>query len=141
MSSLKSCGVLVMRGNPVEAFLLMRHADRWDLPKGHVDDGETEMECALRELAEETGIAAADIALDPAFRYETQYYVQYKRTGAKRQLKSLVVFLARLLRDVDIRLTEHLGYEWFPWSPPHNIQEMSINPLLREVEAYVASKP
>ena len=60
MSDVKSCGFLLVRGEPIREFLLMRHADRWDLPKGHVDAGETEMECALRELAEETGVAAAD---------------------------------------------------------------------------------
>lgn len=31
---------------------------RWDLPKGHVECGETPAECAVREVAEETGIVA-----------------------------------------------------------------------------------
>lgn len=141
MPPLKSCGVLVVKGDPVTSFLLMRHADRWDLPKGHVDEGETDTVCALRELEEETGIRPDDIALDPQFHYSTEYFVQYKRTGGKRQLKTLVIYLGRLLRDVDIQLTEHLGYEWFPWSPPHHIQEMSIDPLLRAVERYLSERP
>ncbi|MFN9976001.1 MAG: NUDIX domain-containing protein, partial [Phycisphaerae bacterium] len=45
-----SCGFLIVKGDPIDSFLLMRHPKRWDLPKGHVDPGETEMECALREL-------------------------------------------------------------------------------------------
>ena len=68
----KSCGFLILRGDPPCEFLLMRHADRWDLPKGHVDRGETEMECALRELHEETGITADDIELIDRFRFTTQ---------------------------------------------------------------------
>lgn len=36
----------------------------WDLPKGHVDEGETELQCTLRELYEETGISADDIEID-----------------------------------------------------------------------------
>lgn len=33
----------------------------WDLPKGHVDAGESDEECAVREIAEETGVAGAKI--------------------------------------------------------------------------------
>ena len=34
---------------------------RWDLPKGHVDLGESDEECAVREIAEETGVEGAKI--------------------------------------------------------------------------------
>ena len=34
---------------------------RWDLPKGHVDEGESDAECAVREVAEETGVKDAKI--------------------------------------------------------------------------------
>ena len=81
MPEVKSCGLLIVRGEPVREFLLMRHADRWDLPKGHVDPGETEMQCALRELREETGIAATDIELIDGFRFTTQYPVRAKKSG------------------------------------------------------------
>lgn len=130
MSDLKSCGVLIVRGEPVQQFLLMRHADRWDLPKGHVDPGETDRECALRELVEETGIAERDLVLDPDFRFQQQYLVCNQRTGGEPRLKTLVVFLGRLAREVPIVVTEHLGYEWFDWEPPHAIQAQTIDPLL-----------
>ena len=58
MKQPRSCGFLIVAGDPVQSFLLMKHADRWDLPKGHVDPGETDMEAALRELEEETGMRA-----------------------------------------------------------------------------------
>src|SRR5438105_2269159 len=101
----KSCGFLIVRGNPIREFLLMRHADRWDLPKGHVDPGESEMQCALRELHEETGITADDIEITEGFRFTTRYQVRSKRDGRLID-KTLVVFLARLLRDVNIDPTE-----------------------------------
>jgi 8-oxo-dGTP pyrophosphatase MutT (NUDIX family) len=139
MDEVKSCGFLIVRGVPIREFLLMRHADRWDLPKGHVDAGETEMQCALRELREETGILATDIEVLDGFRFETQYQVRGKRDG-KLYDKSLVIFLARLKRDVTLTLTEHPGYQWFPWQPPHQIQSFTINPLMAEVERFVSRR-
>jgi 8-oxo-dGTP pyrophosphatase MutT (NUDIX family) len=134
LPEVKSCGVLLFRSEPEESFLLMKHPHRWDLPKGHVDPGESETECALRELQEETGITPDLISLDPRFRYATQYVSHEKRLGGTEVLKTLVVFLGRLVGPVEIQTTEHNGFAWFRWNPPHQIQEQAIDPLL----AYVA---
>jgi len=138
MSEAKSCGFLIIRGDPCREFLLMRHPDRWDLPKGHVDPGESEIACALRELQEETGIAAADIEIMEGFRFATNYPVRSKRDGRLID-KTLVVFLARLQHDVQIEATEHGGYQWFAWNPPHAIQARTIDPLLATVDDFLRS--
>ena len=135
MSKVKSCGFLIVRGDPIREFLLMRHADRWDLPKGHVDGDESEMECALRELVEEKGIVAADIEPITNFRFTTQYQTRARVSG-RLEDKTLVIFLARLKRDVAILPTEHGGFQWFPWQPPHRIQERTIDPLLAALERF-----
>jgi len=56
---------IVDDGNGRAAFLLTRrapnlrsHAGQMALPGGRIDDGETEVEAALRELAEEVGLVA-----------------------------------------------------------------------------------
>ena len=134
-SELKACGVLVVRGQPMSEFLLMRHRDRWDLPKGHVEPGESDRDCALRELAEETGIAASDIELCDAFCFTTNYEVKSRKTGQLTP-KTLLIFMARLVREVPITVTEHEGYQWFPWNPPHRIQSFTIDPLLAELERF-----
>jgi len=33
---------------PDQSFLIMEHSDRYDLPKGHMELGETEQQTALR---------------------------------------------------------------------------------------------
>ena len=139
MRKIMSCGVLIIRGTPIQQFLLMEHPDRLDLPKGHVDPGETEAACALRELEEETGIGVHDIELVPGFRFEHHYRVWPSRFQGEECQKTLVVFLARLVRDVEIQVTEHEGYRWLPWSPPHRIQTQTIDPLLHELEAFLKS--
>ncbi len=59
-----SCGVLVGDG----ARLLLGHATRsprWDIPKGEAEPGEDFAAAAIRELREETGLAATPDELRP----------------------------------------------------------------------------
>ena len=137
MKTARSCGFLIVRGEPLGSFLLMKHKQRWDLPKGHVDPGETDLECAYRELVEETGIAARDIVMDPTFRFEHEYEVRDRRYGPEPVQKSLLILLGRLVKDVEIVATEHESYQWFDWSPPHKIQTKTIDPLLKAVESHL----
>lgn len=140
----RSCGVLVLRDKlsqkkktVAREFLLMRHKDRWDLPKGHVDLGESDHDCAMRELWEETGIERDDIAIDPTFRWETRYDVKW---DGKPVEKTLVIFLGLLTREVKIKPTEHAGFEWFPWNPPHAVQKQTIDALLAAAEKHLAAQ-
>lgn len=139
----KSCGVLVFRTvNNAKQFLLMKHREhRYDLPKGHVENNETEQQTALRELREETGITQDDITLDPKFRYEEKYTCTYARFPGKKINKTLVIFLGEL-KDTKkkIEVTEHVDFVWMDWKPPHDIQKNTINPLLKHVEDFWKSK-
>ena len=134
MESIKSCGVIVFRKKPKLSFLLMRHKDRWDFPKGHVDPGETELRCALRELHEETGIDSQQIELDPQFRFSMAYTIYHKKYNFEPREKTLVMFMGFVDSKVGIAPTEHLGFEWLDWRPPHQIQTQTIDPVLHAIE-------
>ena len=56
-------GVIFRRNNQDEVeFLLYQDArDRWTIPKGHVEPGETAMEAAKREVTEESGLEKISI--------------------------------------------------------------------------------
>jgi 8-oxo-dGTP pyrophosphatase MutT (NUDIX family) len=137
MRKVKSCGILLMTEREPRSFLLMRHVDRWDLPKGHVDRGETDLECALREFEEETGISRESISVDPGFLYRDVYKVPEKRSG-KQVEKTLLIYLAMVPAECQVELSEHIGYEWRKWAPPHAIQARTIDPLLRYLERFLA---
>lgn len=132
----KSCGILVMRTQPQLSFLLMQNPHRYDLPKGHMELGEDEWGCALRELYEETGIEASNLQLDQGFRFTDIYLTRYKRFGRQKIEKTVVIFLGWLKQEVTVKLTEHSSYAWVEWNPPHTIQKKTIDPLLQQVEQY-----
>jgi len=50
--------------------LLIFRRGKWDLPKGKLDDGETLLECAVREVQEETGLKK----LEPGDEIKTTYH-------------------------------------------------------------------
>ena len=85
----KSCGALVYRkyhGNT--EILLIKHINsgHWSFPKGHVEEGETEIETAMREIKEETGI---DVIIDQSFREIVTY------SPRRDTYKAVVYFIAK----------------------------------------------
>jgi 8-oxo-dGTP pyrophosphatase MutT (NUDIX family) len=130
----KSCGVILFRDKPVKSFLLMQHAQRLDLPKGHMEARETELECAFREMEEETGINANRVEIDSVFRFETSYI--YHRRDGQPVHKTVIIFLGWLQEDLEISPSEHIGYQWYTWNPPHQLQTGTIDPLLSALERH-----
>lgn len=115
----------------------MQHLKRWDLPKGHCDGDETFLETAIRETSEETGIAPSQYQVDPSFEFELNYSVDKKRYGNSPVQKQVRYFLAWTAQKREISLTEHIGFKWFKWSPPHLVQEQTIDPLLNAVADFL----
>lgn len=57
----RAAGAVVFRRTERGVRLLVLRAYRnWDFPKGRIEPGESELEAAKREVAEETGLAALD---------------------------------------------------------------------------------
>ena len=107
----KSCGVVLFNSDKV---LLLRHSSissrgggHWDFPKGHIDDGETEIQTALRELEEETGIAHANVI--DGFRDTITYTFS---GGQERIGKEVIFFLATTKESKVILSHEHIDYSW-----------------------------
>ena len=80
-----------------EELLLIELRSRWDLPKGHIEAGESEREAALREVEEETAVKAEIVGNEPLavtwHAYNTYGSWELKRTSwwrmraAKSELK------------------------------------------------------
>ena len=78
----KSCGAIIYRKeNDKFKFLLVYQSNgHYSFPKGHMEENETEIETALREIKEETNI---DAELDTNFRYEITYLIEHKNIMKK----------------------------------------------------------
>lgn len=112
----------------------MKRSHRYDLPKGHIEPGETELQCALRELSEETGITNKQVCLELDFRFKTIYYPRYRRYDGQKVEKSLVIFFAWVSEELEIVMTEHSSSEWIKWNPPHHFRNRIIDELLSAVD-------
>jgi 8-oxo-dGTP pyrophosphatase MutT (NUDIX family) len=72
----------VHEGIDYYALVQGRHTGKWSFPKGHLQLGETGPECALREIAEETGMDEVDHArsVGTLFLHYGTYYL-YECSG------------------------------------------------------------
>lgn len=141
-SIVEAAGLLLVScspsGGPPDHFLLLRHHDRWDLPKGHCEPGESLIQTALRETEEETGIPANEIGLLDGFVFTLEYPVTYSAPRVRSCVKRVSYFLGQLPAPRGVCCTEHQTFKWFVWSPPHEIQSQTVDPLLNAAESYFA---
>ena len=88
MKKEKSCGAVIYKidENKRISFLIVKQkTGNFGFPKGHVEEGETEKETAIREIKEETNI---DALVDTNFRMVSTY------SPAKGIIKDVVFFVA-----------------------------------------------
>ncbi|MCC8927551.1 MULTISPECIES: NUDIX hydrolase [Nocardiaceae] len=82
----------------------------WSLPKGHIEQGETAEQTAMREVAEETGIRGTVLASLGSIDY---WFVTEGRRVHKTVHHYLLRFLGGELSDEDVEVTE---VAWVPLS-------------------------
>ena len=104
MKKEKSCGCIVMNDKN-EILLILHNAGHWDFPKGHVEEGETEIQTAIREVKEETNI---DVEVNEQYRYSTKY------SPREDVVKEVIYFLAKnISEERKAQLEEVSEVKWF----------------------------
>jgi 8-oxo-dGTP pyrophosphatase MutT (NUDIX family) len=107
-----TAGGIVFRRNDkseVEILLIQDAKDRWTIPKGHIEEGETAQETALREIGEEAGIKEAE-----AICWLGKIHFRYRRVSTL-VLMTTQIYLVKALGDTDdIKKEEWMnGIKWF----------------------------
>ncbi|MBE6753228.1 MAG: NUDIX domain-containing protein [Ruminococcaceae bacterium] len=92
----KSCGAVVFtKENGCIRYLIIQSREGfYGFPKGHMESGETEVQTALREIAEETGLS---VNIIDGFRTVDSH--PFERDGETR-MKHIVYFLAEYSNQI-----------------------------------------
>ena len=106
-------GLVLDLGGEVPRGALIARTDRhgrllWSLPKGHIEQGETAEQTAMREVEEETGIQGTVLASLGSIDY---WFVTEGRRVHKTVHHYLLRFLGGELSDEDVEVTE---VAWVP---------------------------
>lgn len=101
-----SYGAVVYKKEKDEIYVLIEHMalGHTSLPKGHIEEGETPYECALREIKEETNL---DVDLDTTFSYTITY-------SPKEDVSKDVTFYLATVKNEELipQLSEVTSLEW-----------------------------
>ncbi len=94
----KSCGavVFIKENGQIKYVIIKSQEGFYGFPKGHMEGIETEIQTALREVAEETGLSVHIVS---GFRTEDSY--PFNRSG-KTRIKHIVYFLAEYSNQTPI---------------------------------------
>lgn len=90
------CAGGIIINNNKEAIIVNQNYDSWSLPKGHVDNGETILEAAIREIYEETGIENPEL-IKPLGSFG-RYRIGLDGKDDKSEYKTIYLFLFSSLK-------------------------------------------
>jgi 8-oxo-dGTP pyrophosphatase MutT (NUDIX family) len=106
----RSAGGLVVDGSRI-LLISTNEGRRWQLPKGHIEEGESPRQAAVREVREETGVTGRVLAELPGVEY---WFVE---RGLRRIHKRVEYFLLEYVEGdpADFDPQEVSGAAWFGW--------------------------
>ena len=119
----------------------MRRRPPLDFPKGRRhSSGETDVNCALREFEEESGVAGSDYQLLPGVKRKMAYvhmgvrYINVFYAAVTRRFLSPAVDLRRLDQAAEVAELRWLDIEAIRQVDPHGRLEATAGPIFRHVK-------
>ena len=96
----------------LEILLIQDSKDRWTIPKGHIEEGETAVQTARREIGEESGLHDVDM-----LGWLGKIHFRYRRVD-KLVLMTTQIYLVRVRTSGnEIQKEDWMnGIKWFPFN-------------------------
>lgn len=100
------------KNDELEILLIQDAKDRWTIPKGHIEEGETAAQTARREIGEEAGLHDVDM-----LGWLGKIHFRYRRID-RLVLMTTQIYLVRVRTDGnEIKKEEWMnGIKWFPFN-------------------------
>ncbi|MFA6322591.1 MAG: NUDIX domain-containing protein [Candidatus Buchananbacteria bacterium] len=117
----KTIGIVIFKkdGKSIKYLLLHRGGDYWTFPKGRPEGLENEIETALREVQEETGITEVKIIEGFRQQYDYDFDTQIS-DGVKEKIYQTAVLFLGEVGEVEVKISdEHVDYGWFDYDMAH----------------------
>ncbi len=106
-----SAGVVILYSQSDHyRYLLLRAYNYWDFPKGMVEQGETPLEAAIREVEEETTLTQLNFCWGHQYRQTPPY--NHGRKVARYYIAETLVDKVYLPYKAELGRPEHSEYRW-----------------------------
>ncbi len=120
-------GLIFNRKNEL---LMIYRRQKWDLPKGKLDEGESIEECALREVKEETGLKKVELKNFIGVTHH-EYFNNYSNEEA---IKETHWFKMYATSNQQLTPQREEGIEEVEWVDVKNLNEKLQNSYINIVE-------
>ena|SRR3972149_7813944 len=140
----KSAGAIIFRRKGKKIYYLLLHypsninakKDYWDLPKGHIEKREKEIETARREVFEETGLK--NILFKEGYEKTIKYFF---RSRGQTIFKTVVFYLGETKTETVHISSEHIGFKWLPYKEAYEeLTFENARKVLRAAYDFVSKK-
>lgn len=130
----KSAGGLVYRkiwGNIQVLMLAWKNAKNeleYVLPKWHIEEDESALETAVREISEETGLAESDLHVVKFMNKIAYSFIAGYLEGAPIIHKEVSLFLVKYNGKNEPRPRKEERFIWYKWFEPEELKKIFLKP-------------
>lgn len=136
---IESAGLIIVdfSGKTPRALCLFNDYGHWDFPKGHLEQGESRLDAALRETEEESGLTLKDFRISGEFASTSPYSVpEGKKISTYYFAERMSNTIPILKVNPKIGKPEHIFWKWIPVAILHKKMSKRLWSVLHKLRCW-----